>query len=140
MLLDFVHLFNSKINNSTKVSSIKDIRQLYQTKEATLMIIVIYCVEFYWDLVSKLMLLLVMLSMVNIVGLWQLQRIPSRFGNVRRDKNSIIFHQKLSNSTNQFMLFIIISNTTQISSLMIQFQEQNSIFKTGTCGSHYPLI
>ena len=139
MLLDFVHLFNSKINNSTKVSSIKDIRQLYQTKEATLMIIVIYCVEFYWDLVSKLMLLLVMLSMVNIVGLWQLQRIPSRFGNVRRDKNSIIFHQKLSNSTNQFMLFIIISNTTQIFNLMTQFQEQNLIFKIETCGNHYPL-
>lgn len=140
MLLDFVHLFNSKINNSTKVLSIKDTHLLYQTKEATLMIIAIYCVEFYWDLVSKLMLLLVMQFMVNIAGLWQLQRIPSRFGNARRDKNSIIFHQKLSNSTNLFMLFIITSNTTQISSLMIKFQEQNSIFKTGTCGSHYPLI
>lgn len=139
MLLDFVHLFNSKTNNSTKVSFIKDTHQLYQTKEATLMIIAIYCVEFYWDLGSKRMLLLVMLSMVNIVGLWQLQRIPSRFGNVQRDKNSIIFHQKLLNSTNQFMLFIIISSTTRIFNLMIQFQELNSIFKTGTCGSHYPL-
>lgn len=138
MLLDSVHLFNSKINSSTKVLFTRDIHQRYQIKEVTLMIIVIYYVGFYWVLVSKPMLLSVMQCMVNIVGLWLLQKIPLYFGNVQRDKNSIIFHQKHLNSTNQSMLFITIFNTTLTSNSMIQFQEQSSISKTGICGNLYP--